>query len=329
MRIRNPDSASSIRNPNSAFRIGSFRNMKDAEASVGELNALVEELEQYPDAELREKVLDLVQIILELHGEALRRVLMTFDSLPGKEQALTQLMSDDVVRAILLIHGLLPVNVETRVAAAIDEFRPHLLTQGCDVELLGVEDGRARLRLMRSGKGAPPIAVLQSEIERALAETVPDLAGVDIEGFAEQVAATAKAAAILSSRLRARSDAPQPTKLVQIKRPPTHNEGAGGVWVSVIRALGFAEGAMKIVNAGGINLLVCKINDEFYAYRNACAAAPELTLDDAVFENPVLVCACHAYHYDLRRKGVCLERPELRLKSLDLKIEEDKVKVNA
>ncbi|MCP9496788.1 MAG: NifU family protein [Pyrinomonadaceae bacterium MAG19_C2-C3] len=302
-------------------------NMKDVEASVEGLNALVEELEQYPDAELREKVLDLVQIILELHGEALRRVLTTLDSLPGKEQALTRLMSDDVVRAILLIHGLLPVNVETRVAAAIYELRPHLLAQGCDVELLGIEDGRARLRLMRSGKGAPPVAVLKSEIEKSLVEAVPDLAGVDIEGFAEQIAATAKAAAILSSRLSARSDAPQSTRLVQIKRAATHNEGAGGVWVSVIRSLGFAEGALKIIKSGEINLLVCKINDEFYAYRNACAAAPELTFDDALFESPVLVCSCHAYHYDLRRRGTCLERPELRLESLDLEIKEDKVKV--
>ncbi len=47
---------------------------RDTEELLGQLGALVEELEQYPDTEVREKALDLVQIILKLHGEALRRM---------------------------------------------------------------------------------------------------------------------------------------------------------------------------------------------------------------------------------------------------------------
>ncbi len=300
---------------------------RDAEEMVEQLNALVEELEQHPDTEAREKALDLVQIVLELHGDALRRMLAILNSLPDKDQILTRIGDDDVIRAILLIHGLLPEELHTRVAAAVSELRPYLISQGCDVELLGVDNGRARMRLMRSGKGAPPIAALKAEIENALNGFVPDLLGIEIEGLTEQVEATAKAAALLGSMIApARSETQQGVKLVQIKRPAPDTKDVSGTWVSVIRSLGFEDGQFKIVNYAGINLLICKLDGDFYAYRNACAVSQQ-SLDDALFDSPMLTCSCHGYGYNLRRAGVCIEKPELRLQSLPLKVEDDKVKI--
>ncbi len=299
---------------------------RNAEGMVKQLNALVEELEAYPDAEIREKTLDLVQIILALHREVLRRLLVTLDSLPEKEQILARIIGDDVIRTILLIHGLSPEDLQTRVAKAVDELRPFFIAQGCDIELLGVNDGRARMRLMRSGQGAPPISALKLEIEKALVEAAPDLLGIEIEGVSERMEATAKAAAMLGAMLPARNDSPPRVKLVQIKRASSDKLNHGGKWVSVIRALGFEEGGFKIVNYADVNLLICKVNGDFHAYRNSCAVESR-SLDDAVFDSPMLICSCHGYHYDLRREGACLERPELRLESLPLKIEDEKVKV--
>ncbi len=297
----------------------------NAEGMVEQLNTLVEQIESYPDAKIREKTLDLVQIILALHREALRRVLTSFDSLPEKEQMLSRIAADDVVRAILLIHGLLPNDLQTRVAVAIDELRPFLISQGGDVELLGVNEGHAQMRLMRNGQGAPPISALKLEIEKALIEAAPELLGIEIEGVAEQIEATAKAAAILGSMLPKKNIEPQPAKLIQIKRTnPVVNHN--GKWVSVIRSLTFEEGAFKIINYADVNILVCKTGGEFYAFRNRCALENH-PLDDATFKSPMLVCACHGYHYDLRRKGRCFEKPDLKLASLPVKIEDDKVKV--
>ncbi len=301
---------------------------RDAEELLGQLGALVEELERYPDTEVREKAFDLVQIILKLHGEALRRMLTTFDSLPLKEQVHARMSADEVIRAILLIHGLLPAELGTRVANAIDELRPFLLSQGCDVKLLGVDGGRALLRLMRSGKGAPPVAALKLEIEKALDVAAPDLLGIEIEGVAEQVEATARAAALLGSIIAPARSESAPAMLVQIKRPRPVAANVGGTWVSVVRALGFEDGQFKVINYAEINLLVCKLDGEFYAYRNSCAAEQEgRPLDDALFDSPVLTCTCHGYSYNLRGGGACVERPELRLQSLPLKVEDDKVKV--
>ncbi len=303
-------------------------NNWDAEQAVAQLDALAEELEQYPDPELREKALDFIQLTLELYGEALRRIVQSLRETPQTDQTLGRLAQDEVVRAVLLIHGLVPVKLEDRVAAALTSLRTYLIAQGCDVQLLGVEDGRARMRLIRSGRGAPPVAALKTEIEQALAEAAPDLAGIDIEGLNEQIEATARAAELLGKIIAPpRNDnQPRQPKLVQIGGRPPAKPSAGSVWVPIVRATGVAEGQFKIVSFGQTNLLICKIGGEFHAYRNACAAG-DRPLDEALWESPMLTCACHGYRYDLRRAGACLERPELRLDALPSKVEEERVKV--
>jgi len=297
---------------------------KDGEELIGQLNLLVEQLELYPDTEVREKALDLVQIILQLYGESLRRMIATLESEPRRDQILARMASDEVIRSILLIHGLMPVNLYDRVAAKLNDLRPYLISQGCDVELLGIDDARARIRLIRSGKGAPPIVVLKAEIEKALSEVAPDLAGLEIEGMSEQIEATSKAAAALGRMIEKPRTESKPA-LVQIKRKQPEAGTAENTWVPVIRSQSIEDGQFKIVNFEDINVLILKLDGEFYAYRNACATGGR-PLDDSLFESPMLSCSCHGYGYDLRR-GNCIERPELQLEPVPLKLEDYKVKV--
>lgn len=295
----------------------------DGEELTARLNMLVEELERYPNKELREKALSLVQMILELYGESLRRIIASIESEPRREQILARMFSDEVIRSMLLIHGLLPVSLHDRVAARLVDLRPFMVSQGCDVELLGVDDSRARIRLIRSGKGAPPIAILKADIENALTEVAPDLAGIEIEGLSDQIEATAKAAAALG-RMIEKPEAKSQPALVQIKRKQPE-AGAANRWVPVIRSQSIEDGQFKTVNFEDINVLISNLDGEFYAYQNACAAGGR-PLDDALFERPMLSCSCHGYGYDLRR-GNCIERPDLKLKPIPLKLEDYKVKV--
>lgn len=297
---------------------------KDGERVIDELNSLIEQLEQYPDTEVGDKALDLVQIILQLHGESLRRIIATLESEPQRDQILARLVSDEFVRSILLIHGLMPVELHDRAAAKIDEIRPYLVSQGCDIELLGIDDARARIRLIRRGNGAPPIAVLKAEIEKALSEVAPDLAGIEIEGLSDQIEATAKAAAALGGMIHQPPAEPRPS-LVQIKRKPPQSNEAANTWVPVIRSQSIEDGEFKIVNFEDINVLIWNLGGEYYAYRNACAEGGR-ALDDSLFESPMLSCSCHGYGYDLRR-GNCIERPELKLEQIPLKVEDYKVKI--
>jgi Fe-S cluster biogenesis protein NfuA/nitrite reductase/ring-hydroxylating ferredoxin subunit len=118
--------------------------------------------------------LDAVQALVELYGEALRRIL------DGARE------EDELVSHLLLVHDLHPRSLETRVEEALDGVRPYLRSHGGDVELLGLEGGIARLRLEGSCNGCGSSrTTMKLAIEDALAKAAPELVGVDAEGVAE------------------------------------------------------------------------------------------------------------------------------------------------
>ena len=93
-------------------------------------------------------------------------------------------------KVTLLIHGLYPVDLATRVQEALDSVRPYMESHGGNVELLGIEDGIAKLRLEGSCNGCPASAsTMELAIEQALQEAAPDLEGIDVEGVTAAPAA--------------------------------------------------------------------------------------------------------------------------------------------
>jgi Fe-S cluster biogenesis protein NfuA len=146
------------------------------EAEVRERVARVEEslarIEDDPAA------LEAVQAVVELYGEALRRLV--------QNGAAGAALDDELLRHLLLVHDLHPDDLESRVRNALAEVRPYLGSHGGDVELLGVEDGVARLRLEGTCNGCPSSTVtLKNAIEEALLRAAPDLERIETEGVAE------------------------------------------------------------------------------------------------------------------------------------------------
>ncbi len=146
--------------------------MLDTEVAerVGEVEELLGAIDDDPRA------LAAVQGLVELYGEALRRVV----ELGGISQ---ELVADELLSHLLLLHDLHPVDAETRVARALEEVRPYLGSHGGDVELLGIEDGIARLRLGGTCDGCASSAVtLKNSIEEAILRAAPELHGVEADG---------------------------------------------------------------------------------------------------------------------------------------------------
>lgn len=143
---------------------------------VARLEALLGEVEAAGDA----AALAAVQLLLDLYREGLARIMAT---LADADTALpARLARDEVVSHLLLLHGLHPAEVESRVRQALAEVRPHLASHGGDAELIGVADGVARLRLLgRCAAHAPEAAELRAAIEAALERRAPDLLGVEAD----------------------------------------------------------------------------------------------------------------------------------------------------
>ncbi len=72
-----------------------------------------------------------------------------------------------------------PDSLFERARLVIESFRPFIQADGGDVELLGVEEGIAHVRLRGACCGCPHAAMtLQMGIERHLRERVPEIKGV-------------------------------------------------------------------------------------------------------------------------------------------------------
>src|SRR5690242_6886270 len=144
--------------------------MEDGEvrALVARTESLLARLEAAGD----EGAIECVQAVVQLYGEALARVMA---HAAGTDVAAT-LAADELVSHILLVHGLHPVDVETRVARALDEVRPYLRSHGGGVELVDVRDGVARIRLDGTCNGCPSsAATMRTAIEDAVRRLAPEI----------------------------------------------------------------------------------------------------------------------------------------------------------
>jgi Fe-S cluster biogenesis protein NfuA len=126
-----------------------------------------------------EHVEEVVRLVTELYGAALERIL----AMAGPD-VVPDLLADELVAGLLLVHGLHPHDLSSRVDAALASVRPFLQHHEGDVELLDVDEsvGAVHLRLLGSCDGCPSSAVtLQLAVERAIREAAPEVAIIDVE----------------------------------------------------------------------------------------------------------------------------------------------------
>ncbi len=83
---------------------------------------LVRRLDTATDAAVRVQVQQLLQAVMDLHGEAFERILERLRSTGvAGEALLDSMVADPVVASVLVLHGLHPVDFETRVRTAIEK----------------------------------------------------------------------------------------------------------------------------------------------------------------------------------------------------------------
>lgn len=141
----------------------------EVDATVQRIEAL---LEEQPEAG------ELVQLLMQLYGAGLARVMEVL-SHHGPAQTIDELCADKLVGSLLLLHGLHPMDLETRLQRAIHKVERRLESE--HLVLDGISDGIARIRVEHNGGGSPPPSLAEA-IERAVAELAPDIAGLEIEG---------------------------------------------------------------------------------------------------------------------------------------------------
>lgn len=88
---------------------------------------------------------------MESYGAGLARMLEVIDETGGMNPTLLdRLAVDDLVASLLLLHGLHPYDVETRITRALERVRPYLASHGGDVKLLGWKEAVTVVHRRRS-----------------------------------------------------------------------------------------------------------------------------------------------------------------------------------
>ena len=160
---------------------------KQFQSQLQRLDHLIQVLDRLPDTAARNHAREAIQALLELHGTAIDRLLEHVVTVgPVGHDIIDTCGRDEVVGGLLLLHGLHPHDVETRVRQALDSVRPYLRSHGGNVELTGVDGTIARLRLVGSCDGCPSSAVtMRQTIEQAVYGRAPEVTAIEVDGLAE------------------------------------------------------------------------------------------------------------------------------------------------
>ena len=107
---------------------------------------------------------------------------------------------------------------------------------------------------------------------------------------------------------------------------PVEDDSLKQFYMPIIHADQVADNSLRVVELGGINLLLCNVAGTIYAFQNACPRS-NLSLGEGVLDDGVLTCPCHGFEFYVRQKGRSLTDSDLRLEALPSKVENEIVKV--
>lgn len=158
--------------------------MNDFQNRLARVEDLIGALDGVLDPASRGRVQDILGVFLDIHEEGLKRFLSSVSALGDSGRALLEdLGRDEVVGGLLILHGLHPEDLDTRIRRALERVRPQLALHGGNVELVGVDDrGVLRLRLEGSCHGCPSsAATLRTTIESAIQASAPDVAQIVLD----------------------------------------------------------------------------------------------------------------------------------------------------
>ncbi|MDQ0791035.1 NifU family protein [Streptomyces sp. B3I8] len=122
---------------------------------------------------MAQAAVEAVGALTEVYGEGLARILDLAD-----EALVARFAEDQLLGHLMVLHDIHPDPVERRAERAVDGLRTIVRESGGEIELTGIDDGVARVRLDVKGCGSTT-AVLETAVREALLAAAPELSGVE------------------------------------------------------------------------------------------------------------------------------------------------------
>jgi len=276
-----------------------------------QIESLLADLRSVSDPVVQEKAEELVQVLVEVYGAGLERIVELLHEEPQGNERVLQLANDEFVASLLILHGLHPVDTETRVERALDKVRPYLGSHAGGCEFLGIDDaGVVQLRLQGSCNGCPSSTLtVKLAIEGAIQAAAPEITGIEVEGVAER----------------------PPENLISLDSLRRNGQsGNGGVsadhWTTIDGFGDLPVGAFKAMEISGRQVVICRANGSTYAYLNVCPACGSSWKDEGL-SDVILTCTHCEERFDVHLAGRGLSRTDITLQPLPLLVEQDRMKI--
>ncbi len=282
------------------------------------IEALVHHIEKANEPSMAATAKQLVQLLMEFHGAGIERMLEVVHQMAPSGPALIDALGrDDLVRSLLLLYGLHPDTLETRVTQALERTRPYLKSHGGNVNLVAVNDsGVVTLRLEGNCHGCPSSsATLKLAVEEAIYDAAPDVTAIVVQGQVEE-----------------RAPAAGFVPLTQLGNNGNgHSHGATidrdeVGWQDVFGLDAIPTGTTYEERVNGRDILFCRLEEALYAYNNTCPGCGQ-PIKAARLVGTVLACPICSQHYDVVRAGRSTDLDTLHLEPIPLLRENGRAKV--
>jgi len=275
---------------------GKAKPVKDEISALNDqslhIQQLLEEIDSLPDQNAKKITQECVREILSFYGHGLERILKIISNGNGSaaKDIYNNLIEDSFVSGLLLIHELHPLDLRTRLHLALDKVKPYIDSHGGSVEIVSLENGIAKIKLSGSCKTCPSSSsTLELGIRQSIEEICPDLIGLEVDGIAGLPLTT-------KSLLKG--------------------------WKTINGLSDLPSGSMRFLEISGIPVIVCRVNNQLYAYKNLCPGC-ERPFNSGRLEEDLLTCQL-GHRYDIRHAGICTDDPGIHLDPIPL-LEQDNI----
>lgn len=299
--------------------------VREGEETFGQrlkrIETLLHQLQATDDPAVQAGAEELVQVLMELHGTGLERMLdCIWETGEAGERIIHDVLpADDLIGSLLILHGLHPMSLEVRVQQALEKVRPYLQSHGGDVDVLEIRDGVVRLRLEGSCKSCQASTMtLQYAVEDAIYEAAPEVTGVEDVGLSDAEDDAADDDAFIPLEQAAANGA---------RAPASGRSHEAGTWHEVDGLDVMKEDTVYTKPVAGRSVLFFRIDDTLYAYGDECPHCHQ-SLETAQIDRTVLTCPHCAQAFDAVRAGRGLDAAdELHLAPVPLLEEEGRVNI--
>lgn len=278
----------------------------ETEVRIARLDAILESFAEHPDESVREAAAELFEGLRWLHAEGLARVV---DLLAEDSDLFRRALDDPHVSNLLLLHDLVMLDERQRALDALESVRPLLRSHGGEVELVSVDEGVVRVRLLGACDGCPSSnATLRQGIERALSDGLPGFSALEVE---DDPARSPAGSPGLDGpdRRETRAASGEPVSFVPVETltaleekvresEPEEEDGPVGTREAVLGPLDDVPDGLHGFLADGYPVLLVRTGGRLRAYQNTCPGSI-LPLHLGTVEEDVVTCPWHGCRFDL------------------------------